>query len=489
MKTIVYKRVTQLFVVLFLLVTGTEVKAQYPYDFSFAGIPYDSKTIVRSYDVQRVVVYYEDGGRGYVSLVNVITNNARTVPLDDGISMNDMYITDDSVFLCGNESHPSGPLGCIVSMNLSSFYTSSVVEYYYVPFYWVNMDLKRIKFYEYPSGSYIYKRFLLVGDMSYPCDGSGIFPNNMLSYGGLLKQYYININDHSTCTENFVLDLAVPFPYLYPFYNSVFRFMNTNDHSEEIQDVVVTDNYVVFVGVASGVYDSITLHICDKYLRILDIPYPPYLTNNFDDYYTYSLGTTSGTPFYHACALDGDKIAIATQEETSPYSDKITIRTFDVSTHTMTHSQVLQCSPSPLLKDIAYIPDLHKVVLLFHDYFRPTSNYSDVFCTADPYVSTTNYIQSGMAEARYNLKYGSLDAMRSTYFVSTGGKFGLVSDVTSLSPSASCYNLWDYNLIKVDCMNSNIGSYNYDKYPISPVRWQTIVEPVEMGIPSICIEN
>ena len=102
MKTIVYKRVTQLFVVLFLLVTGTEVKAQYPYDFSFGGIPYDSKTIVRSYDDQRVVVYYEDGGRGYVSLVNVITNNARTVPLDDGISMNDMYITDDSVFLCGN---------------------------------------------------------------------------------------------------------------------------------------------------------------------------------------------------------------------------------------------------------------------------------------------------------------------------------------------------------------------------------------------------
>ena len=56
-------------------------------------------------------------------------------------------------------------------------------------------------------------------------------------------------------------------------------------------------------------------------------------------------------------------------------------------------------------------------------------------------------------------------------------------------PYDSCYNLWDYNIFKVDCMNSNIGSYDYDKYPISPVRWQTVVEPVEMGIPSICIEN
>ena len=487
MKTIVHKIAAQLLVII-LLVIGAEVKAQYPYNFSFAGIPYDSKTIVRSYDEQHAVVYYEDNGRGYVSLVNVISNNARTVPLDEGVSMNDMCIIDDSVFLCGNESLPNGTFGCIVTMNISSFYTSSVVESYYKPSYWMFMDLKRIKSYKYTYGSNTFKRFLLVGDMSYPCDGSGPFPTNMTIANLLDNQYYCDPNNPLLCKENVVLDLAYPFRYLYIYDNHI-CFMNTTNHSEEIHDIVVTDSFVVFVGVSTGTYDSITLHICEKRLRILSPPYPQFVNNTFDNYYTYSLSTTSGTPFYHACALDGDKIAIATQEETSPYSDKITIRTFDVSTHTMTHSQVLQCSPSPLLRDIAYIPDLHKVVLLFHDYFRPTSNYSDVFCTADPYVSTTNYIQSGMAEARYNLKYGSLDAMRSTFFVSTGGKFGLVSDVTSLSPSVSCYNLWDYNIFKVDCMNFNSGYYRYDRYSSSSMEWQTVVEPVEMGIPSICIEN
>ena len=57
MKTIVYKRVTQLFVVLFLLVTGTEVKAQYPYDFSFAGIPYDSCYNLWDYNILKGGLY------------------------------------------------------------------------------------------------------------------------------------------------------------------------------------------------------------------------------------------------------------------------------------------------------------------------------------------------------------------------------------------------------------------------------------------------
>ena len=43
MKTIVHKIAAQLLVII-LLVIGTEVKAQYPYNFSFAGIPYDPKT-------------------------------------------------------------------------------------------------------------------------------------------------------------------------------------------------------------------------------------------------------------------------------------------------------------------------------------------------------------------------------------------------------------------------------------------------------------
>ena len=46
-KAIVYKIVLQLIVIV-LVVIGVGAKAQYPYNFSFAGIPLDSKTIVRN---------------------------------------------------------------------------------------------------------------------------------------------------------------------------------------------------------------------------------------------------------------------------------------------------------------------------------------------------------------------------------------------------------------------------------------------------------
>ena len=99
---IIQKVVLQL-VVLVLTIAGGDLNAQspYPYDFSFAGIPVNTKTIVRSYDDQHAVVYYEENGLGYVSLVDVVTNSVITVPLESGTYINDMCIMNDSVFLCG----------------------------------------------------------------------------------------------------------------------------------------------------------------------------------------------------------------------------------------------------------------------------------------------------------------------------------------------------------------------------------------------------
>lgn len=490
MKAIVYKIELLLIVIIFVFL-GVEVKAQYPYNFSYAGIPYNSRTIVRSYDEENVVVYYEEGGRGYVSLVNVFGNNIRTVPLAVGVSMNDMCIMNDTVFLCGNESSFSnGTYGCVVSMDLNNFYTSSVPVSYFEPSYWLYMNLKRIKYYTYTSGSHIYKEFLFVGEITYPCDGSFPFPSNMMYAGYLNHKYYYESGDNSSCTENVVVECRYPFPAASPS-DRIICFMNTEDHAEVIHDVVVTDNYVAFVGITSGVYDSITLHICDKYFRILSLPnpLPPSITNIFDNYDAYSLGTTNGAPFYHACALGGDRIAIATHAETSTTSDKITVRTFELSSRTMINSQVLQCSPSPILKDMTYSPDLHEVVLLFYDYFQATGDYRDVFCTADPDIINPSYIRSGMAQFFHNLKYGSLDAMRGTYFISTGGKHGIVSNAANYNPTASCYKLWDYRLTKVYCINLNNGSYDYDRYNPTSTRWSTVEVPIVSEIPSVCIEN
>ena len=263
--------------------------------------------------------------------------------------------------------------------------------------------------------------------------------------------------------------------------------MNPINHPEIIHDVVVTDNYVAFVGVVSGSSDSITLHICNKGYNVLN-PNSPYL-NYFNTSYRYSLGTNSGSPFYHACALDGDMIAIATQDEMSMTSNDITVRTFDLATHTMTNAQNLQCYSHPNLKDVVYIPNKNRVVLLYNGYFRQTGNYCDIFCTVDPYNVSSNYVLPGITDNVFHSKFSSLDAMQGFYFVTTGGKYGFTADASSFSSGIMCYNIEDYNIVSTRIISDVICTFSYDCHHPIAVKWQSDTVPVQTAIPIQCIKN
>ena len=485
---IIQKSVPQLFMLVFII-AWSGAKAQYPYNFSYAGVQFETKTIVRNYDGQHAVVYYEENGKGYVSLVNVITYNTITVPLDTGIFINDMCIMNDSVFLCGIYKYtPSDPnyfIGCIVTINLNNFSSSSVFVTCFLPSYWISLNFKRIKKFEYTNGINYHAKFLLVCDIQYACDGTEPFPLADFSYS------YVDINNHSMCTVNAVVEVSYPFTISFsgPFSSQrVIRVINPFEHSEIIHDVVVTDNYVAFVGVESGGSNSITLHICNKGNNILKSNYPNYVSD-FDSYYTYSLGTSNGNPFYRACALDGDKIAIATQDETSTSSNNITVRTFDLTTHTMINTQELQCNSHPTLKDIAYIPDLHKVVLLFHSYFHSTYNYCDIFCTIDPYNVSSSFVTQGMTDNVFHFKFGSLDAMSGQYFISTGGKYGFIANPLGFIPPKQCFYVEDYNVIRRNEIGASNNTFRYDQYcPTASVLYMDTAS-VGVVIPFQCVHE
>lgn len=467
-------------IVLIIVLFGGVVMGQYPYEYSFSGIPLNTKTIVRAYDQNRVVVYYEEGGRGYVSLVNVVSYDGFKVPLDVGFFMNDMCIMNDSVFLCGGESYLNTSYGSIVAMSLASFYTSTVQVTYYRPSYWMYMNFKRIKCFPYSDGIHNFGKFLLVCDVDYPCDGTFPFPLNTFPY----HDYYIDTNNHSTCTVNAVMEVTYP---LSTIFLQVLRVMPPIVHSEAIHDVVVTDNYVAFVGVETGSSDAITLHICNQGNNVLWSVYPN--VHYFDDYYSYSLGTSGGNPFYHACALDGDRIAIVTQDETSLNSNIITVRTFDLASHTMINTQYLQCYSHPDLKDVTYIPELKRLVLLYSGYFRSTGSYCDIFCTVDPYNVNPLYVLPGITDDVFHTKFGSLDAMNNRYFISTGGKYGFVSDVGSFIVGRNCYKAENYDIVNMRVVDATEHSFNYDQYRAIAAKWQTDEVPVHITIPPQCIDN
>ena len=478
-------------VVLVILLMGSGAKAQYPYLFSFAGIQLDSKSIVRSYGTKHVVVYHEDGLKAYVSLVNVVTNDVSTVPLAENHWMNDMCIMNDSVFLCGYElfnASASAMTGAIVAMNLNNFGTGTVLVTYFNPSYWMHLNLKRIQGFEYTTVFGIKRaKFLLVSDLNYPCDGHEPFPR----YNDLRHPVYTNSNDHnSTCTVNTVVEASYPFYYYYsnnPLNQTLIRIMNPTDHDEVIHDVVVTANYVAFVGIRVGVTDSIILHICNKDNDVLRSYYPG-VASDYDSYYRFPLGSSGGTPFYRACALYDDKIVIVTQDETNTPSNVITIRTIDLATRTMDLTQHLRCNAYPEFKDVTYIPYFQKLVLLFRDYYQPIGDYADKFCPVIPINAGTFYTMPGITDNVFRQKFGSLDAMKNGYFVTTGGKYGFVTDLGTFSPGRMCYDEEDYTIFKREVIVADTASFDYDQIMLNPdLRYLDTVCSYTQ-IPTRCLE-
>ena len=478
------------FIILIFLVVGIGANAQFPYSYSYAGLPPSSNSIVRHFDEQRAVVYYEEGLSGRVALVDVITNVSYSVSLDTGFFMNDMCIMNDSVFLCGRYYYSgSYYLGCIVTMDLNSFSTGSVHTTYFMPSYWIRMDFKRIDGFEYMDVSGNPKaKFLLVADIEYACNGSESFPLSTFEHK------YTDENNPSMCTVNAVLEVSYPFTL--SGYSSttqkVLRVINPTIHSEIIHDVVVTDNYVAFVGYKTDIMSNyITLHICNKGSNILKSDYyaiPPQICD-FDNYFIYSLGTGSGTPFYYACDLGGDKIAIVTQDETSTTSSGLSVRTFDLSTSTMINAQELQCYAHPDLKDIAYIPKLQRIVMLYTGYFRLTGGYGEIFSTIDPFNTTSSYNLPGITDNVLHYHFSSLDVMRESYFISTGGKYGFVSDAGNFVTGKRCYYVEDYNILNKTVIPTEDDFFDYDQDLPHPTFIYVDTMSMYLPLPSHCVDN
>lgn len=472
----------QIIILIPLFING-KAAAQYPYEFFFVGVAETTNSLVRNYDNDRSVVYYQEGPKGYVALVDLLTNHTRRVLLAEGCTVNDMCVVNDSVFLCGSIKIGLHPHGCIMAMSLDSFYTNNVPVTYFAPSYWIYMSCKRIKWYEYTNSMSVTRmKFVLTCDVDYACDGSESFPPPDFQYS------YTDSNNHDRCKASAVLEIAYPFTHYVNPYDKEMRVIQSHEHPETIHDVAVTENYIAFVGVKSGTTNEITLHICAKDNSIIYSNSYNTLTSDFDNYYTFSLGTSSGNPFYRACALDDDHIAIVTQDETSAPSNVLMIRTFDLSTHSMTHTQELSNNTFPYFKDAAYLPDLQMLVLLFHDRFAPTGNNCDIFCLVDPYSSSPSYTQQGMTEDVFQLKFNSLDALTNGYFISTGGKYGIAAKATSLGTGRRCYKVTPYTIRRRDIISSGTEHFFYDYFDLHAAQWAEGSVPMLYRLPTQCVD-
>lgn len=453
--------------------------AQYPYTFAHGGGYNSSNSIVRMYDGEHAVTYYENpiNGVGVVAFVDVISGSSTEVELEQGVTCYDMSITNDTVFLCGQHSvPPSNMYGCIVILPITEFYSSIANITYYRPYYWMQSVLTSIVSY---TDDYYGIRIACTGNYYYNCDGTPPFPY------GFNNTYIIN-GATSPCVENFALALTAP-PHGNANTSRVMRFVNPNENPfETLYDVVATDNYVVFIGVDLGTPHSVVIHACPKIHN--NIITPITRTPGYDpfSYYTkFTLNNDHGSPQYMVVALGEDSIAIAATNEDYPgLPYDIRIRTIDLNTMMNTHSQAIINNDYTELKDMTYMPDKGMLELLYrHTHY--IYNDIDIFCRIDPYRTSFPYNTPAKTLANEE-KYQSIHKMKYGYFIATGGDFGLVEESNSYIPN--CHKELNVQPSAVTKLSPIQPYFNYDQLYPYPYVIQTQVPTIDVPIPIICTE-
>lgn len=495
MKKLIYylQEIVPLLLVIVFQTAGNSANAQLPFDFKYAGIFSGFNSIVQRYDDLRAVVYYEDNGLGYVSLVDIVSDQVYTVSLDSGIYMNDMCILRDTVFLCGRHFTATyGNVGSIVAISINEFYSSTVSPVYFEPSYWIHFNLKRIDGYEYTlsSSGNKYLKFLLVGDVDFSCDGSEPFPG-VLSNVEWSPRAYSSSGPDGRCTVNAVVEVSYPFSYGGPSAMTtsqvVMRAVNPDGHPEIIHDVVVTKNHVAFIGLEGVSSKAITLHICNKGDNVLR-DFNPFVLSDFYNYFRYPLSYSSANPFYHACAMLEDRIAIVADGEKPSMPERMTIRAIDLNTQTMLVSQELVGVYIPQVKDVAHCPGTDSILVLYTDKFIPTSFIRDMVCKVDLSSNHSYYYRPCIVDNMPPMLLNSIDAMSKNYFITTGGKYGMAIKSGIMGGVGNCYDGTDYLLKGSDIISPSAYHFIYDQYlPVSHF-WQVVVGPEQTNLMPICVE-
>lgn len=487
------KVISLLLIIVFDMI-GNQATAQLPFNFKYAeGISFEN-SIVRRYNDTKAIVYYEEGGFGYVSLVDLINDQGYRIKLDTGIFMNDMCILKDSVFLCGRNVIPNRKTGCIVAIDINELISGTATPRYFEPSYWIHCNLKRIKGYEYtiPGIERKYAKFLLVGDIYFACDSTEPFPRvfSLLSINDGNDYTYSTASADGRCVVNSVWEVSYPFSYGSPSAATtnqiVLRAVNPDIHPEIIHDVVVTENYVAFIGLEGISSKAITLHICNKddnVLRNFNLS----VQSDFDDYYSYPLSSNNANPFYHACALNGDRIAIVADSEDPTSPDQLYIRAIDLNTQTMFASQVFLCSEKPHVIDVALGPDGDSILVLYNDKYLPNNVFRDMVCKVDASSTQTYYYQPCIVDKMPPIPLNSIDAMPKS-FITTGRKFGMVCKTSIMGNADKCHEGVDYLLKKSTTIDPSTSFFRYDQFMPTSTSWEKVAVPEHINYKIICME-
>lgn len=387
------------------------------FDFVYGSIGNNtSHSIIRSYNATEAVVYYEDGTDHFLALVGLtgMVYGARLNPL---FTVNDIRVVGDEAYFCGRH----GGRGFVGRADINSLRSLSPnVQYYDLDADKVS-GLTRMVAYQFGGmtkvvavGSYCYTHNDPTGTIFPPC------PPNHICRASIVVEC-----DFSGSTPPYSRMLVV----------------NSQTRIELAFDIVETDHYVAVVTHYTD-WGQTAIHRCDK-ANVLA---------------TFPLGHGYPSPYfrdmtgYMACKTGGDTIAVAGMAliaDDAPYAT--VLRTFDLQSMAMTSFQGYGISDKSVPSELVYMPRYATLVMQQLQPF-PSTAYSSPFVYWEPYEASAYYAKV-MLEASHRKHYGSLDRLTEKHYVSTGGDYWIMKDVSFDNTPNRCY--------KIDSLKINI-------YPIEP---------------------
>ncbi len=418
------------------------------FNFASAYTGYQTTTyhsLIRTIDDTSALVYFYDSriSQGVIARIG-LTMSCRKALLPRGCTVNDMRITEDNVYFCG-EMNADPVIGHI---KLSDFATTNrTVNLFKVDNYYVT-SLNRMAAYTIDGK----QKVVIVGDLVYttPTPVIDPCPYYYWYFDSSLNQYIQYFYHYCNTTVIFEVNFNGA-----TYLSDEYVITGDHDHVELISEVIETQNHIAFIGFFAN-HNTTIFHRCDKNNVVNDFIS---LYNNHYCFYSHNGGLTN----YHGCLMKGDTIAISSL---STYMDSMgiqqfstNIRVFDIATMVNTQSKRVLHNTKTEPLDIMYMIKDHQLVLLQEVYLPAISSNQYIFLHVDPYT-TASYNAKCWYECHWNKPFNCISRLNDTIYVASGGEYWCMKDFDPLT-SISCYKT---DAIRVNPISIVGNALEYDGY-------------------------
>ena len=138
-----------------------------------------------------------------------------------------------------------------------------------------------------------------------------------------------------------------------------------------------------------------------------------------------------------------------------------------MATMNMPYAQVFDLQDKDDVYEMAYLPDVQKLVLLTNQTYSYLVEFHHTFCFLKPYETVFPYNMEKIYESD-DRSFTSVDRLSSQHIVAAGGDYWMMRDVTYNNPTSTCYVTKDHPVRGLKLSSPISDNYGFLSLTIPP---------------------